>query len=293
MPVEAGDLAYVMFTSGSTGRPKAVGVPHGGLAAYVTAHQAMYALTPDDRVLQSGSLSFDLSAEEIFPCLAAGATLVPRTEEMLDGPAAFLDGAARLGVTVAHLPTSLLNPLAGAVTDDGAPVPPSLRLVVVGGEPADPARLAAWRAAAPGVRLAHVYGVTEASMVSSAAFLDTVPDRARVTIGRPIAGTEIHVLDDGFEPVPDGVPGEIFIGGAGLARGYLAEPGRTAARFVPTPSRRGGGSTAPATSPGGSPAAAWNTSDAWTASSACAASASTPRNPKRSCAPTARSPTRP
>ncbi|GIH80210.1 non-ribosomal peptide synthetase [Planobispora longispora] len=235
VPVEAGDLAYVMFTSGSTGRPKAVGVPHGGLAAYVTAHQAMYALTPDDRVLQSGSLSFDLSAEEIFPCLAAGATLVPRTEEMLDGPAAFLDGAARLGVTVAHLPTSLLNPLAGAVTDDGAPVPPSLRLVVVGGEPADPARLAAWRAAAPGVRLAHVYGVTEASMVSSAAFLDTVPDRARVTIGRPIAGTEIHVLDDGFEPVPDGVPGEIFIGGAGLARGYLAEPGRTAARFVPHP----------------------------------------------------------
>ncbi|MBG0832647.1 amino acid adenylation domain-containing protein [Planomonospora sp. ID67723] len=235
VPVEAGDLAYVMFTSGSTGRPKAVEVPHGGLAAYVAAHRAMYALTPDDRVLQSGSLSFDLSAEEIFPCLAAGATLVPRTEEMLDGPAAFLDGVARLGVTVAHLPTSLLNLLAGAVADGGVPVPPPLRLVVAGSEPADPARLAAWRAAAPGVRLAHVYGVTEASMVSAAAFLDTVPDRARVTIGRPIAGTEIHVLDDGFEPVPDGVPGEIFIGGEGLARGYLAEPGRTAARFVPHP----------------------------------------------------------
>ncbi|GAB1818975.1 non-ribosomal peptide synthetase [Herbidospora sp. RD11066] len=225
--IEPMDLAYVMFTSGSTGEPKAVEVTHGGLAAYVAAHLELYGLSPEDRVLQSGSLSFDLSAEEIFPCLAAGATLVPRTDDMLEGPDAFLAGLDRLGVTVAHLPTSLLPPLDG-------PPPSALRLVVVGSEPADPARLRPW-AVAPGVRLVHVYGVTESSMVSTAAFLDDLPDRTRPTIGHAIAGTEVHVLDAALEPAPDGVPGEVYIGGAGLARGYRDDPRRTASRFIPHP----------------------------------------------------------
>ncbi|WP_066370582.1 non-ribosomal peptide synthetase [Herbidospora mongoliensis] len=229
--VSSQDLAYVMFTSGSTGEPKAVEVTHGGLAAYVAAHQALYDLSPDDRVLQSGSLSFDLSAEEIFPCLVAGATLVPRTEDMLEGPDAFLAGLDRLGITVAHLPTSLLPPLDG-------PPPAALRLVVVGSEPADPARLRPW-AAVPGARLVHVYGVTEASMVSTAAFLDEVPERTRPSIGHAIAGTEVHVLDAMLEPAPDGVPGEVYIGGAGLARGYRGDPRRTASRFVPHPFAQG------------------------------------------------------
>ncbi|MFF4778333.1 amino acid adenylation domain-containing protein [Microtetraspora fusca] len=255
--VQPDDLAYVMFTSGSTGRPKGVEVTHRGLAAYVAADLAAYGLTPDDRVLQFGSLGFDLSAEEIFPCLAAGATLVLRSDDMLDSPQAFLEAVARARVTVAHLPTSLLNVLCSAVAEDGARVPGSLRLIVIGGEPADPAHVDRWRSVAPAVRLAHVYGVTEASMVSTLALLDPSPSpsaasvrnsaaatpsdlpvdpgRERLTIGRPIPGTEIHLLDGELEPVPDGVPGEIHIGGAGLARGYVRDPGRTAERFVPHP----------------------------------------------------------
>ncbi|GAA0984777.1 hypothetical protein GCM10009555_059140 [Acrocarpospora macrocephala] len=234
---EAGpdDLAYVMFTSGSTGRPKGVEVTRGGLEAYVAADLVAYGLNSEDRVLQFGSLGFDLSAEEIFPCLAAGAALVLRSDDMLDSPQTFLETVARLGVTVAHLPTSYLNLLCAAIAEDGAPVPESLRLVVIGSEPADPAQLARWRQVAPSVRLAHAYGVTEASMVSAIAHLDASTDRARVTIGRAIPGTEIHLLDGELEPVPDGVPGEIHIGGLGLARGYLRAPGATADRFIPHP----------------------------------------------------------
>ncbi|GAA1004420.1 hypothetical protein Aple_072030 [Acrocarpospora pleiomorpha] len=229
------DLAYVMFTSGSTGRPKGVEVTRGGLEAYVAADLVAYGLNSEDRVLQFGSLGFDLSAEEIFPCLAAGAALVLRSDDMLDSPQIFLETVARLGVTVAHLPTSYLNLLCAAIAEDGAPVPELLRLVVIGSEPADPAQLARWRQVAPSVRLAHAYGVTEASMVSAIAHLDASADRARVTIGRAIPGTEIHLLDRELEPVPDGVPGEIHIGGLGLARGYLRAPGATADRFIPHP----------------------------------------------------------
>ena len=226
--VLADELAYVMFTSGSTGRPKGVMVRHGALAAYAAADRAAYALGPDDRVLQFSPLSFDVSAEEIFPCLTAGAALVLRSDAMLDSAEDFLTGCERHGVTVLHLPSAYFHELAPAGGHAGA----GLRAVAIGGEAANPARVAQWQRLAPHARLVNVYGPTETTIVATMAPLR---DDGAVPIGHPIPGIRVYLLDGELEPVPAGVPGELHIGGAGQARGYLNDPVATAQRFVPDP----------------------------------------------------------
>jgi amino acid adenylation domain-containing protein len=238
-PLDPDDLAYVMYTSGSTGRPKGVLVPHRGVANYARADAALYRLTADDRVLQFTSLAFDVSAEEIFPCLAAGARLVLRGDGMIDTAADFLAECGRLGVTVTHLPTAYFHEL----VDAGGRPPPSLRVIAIGGEPTTVARVAAWRALAPDVLLANAYGPTETSIAATVGRLagPGAPARLdRVPIGGPVDGDAVRVLDDELEPVPPGVVGAVYIGGAGLARGYLGRPDLTASRFVPDPFTPGG-----------------------------------------------------
>ncbi|MBV9774197.1 MAG: amino acid adenylation domain-containing protein, partial [Gemmatimonadetes bacterium] len=227
-------LAYLIYTSGSTGTPKGVMVTHRSLVNYADAARAEYGIGADDRVLQFASLSFDASAEEIFPALFGGAALVLRTPDMLDGVAVFLARVEEWGVTVLDLPTAFWHEVAAELERGSARLPACVRLVIIGGERALPERVAGWRAAVGDrVRLVNTYGPTETTIVATAAELRAA--EATVPIGRPVANARAYVLDREMEPVPQGVRGELCVGGAGVARGYLGDPARTAEKFVPDP----------------------------------------------------------
>ncbi|HEX5719380.1 MAG TPA: AMP-binding protein, partial [Thermoanaerobaculia bacterium] len=206
------NLAYLIYTSGSTGRPKAVAVEHRSLAAHVRSTAAEYALGPGDRVLQFAALFFDVSVEEIFSCLERGATLVLASDRPAEAPSAFLAACHAAGVTVLNLPTAFWHQLAAALDAEGLALPPTLRLVIIGGEQALPAALAAWRRRVPpGVRLINAYGPTEATI--GATFWEDRPETTPdpVPIGRPFSHARALVLDRGLRPVPVGVAGELCL----------------------------------------------------------------------------------
>jgi amino acid adenylation domain-containing protein len=230
---DANHPAYVIYTSGSTGTPKGVVVEHRSLAAYTAGAVAAFGLGPDDRVLQFASISFDTSGEEIYPALASGATLVLRPDDMAASIAHFLREVERLRITVLDLPTAFWHELVMGLGTEGE-LPACVRLVILGGERALPERVARWRErVGPAVRLLNTYGPTEATIVATRQDLTAGSDLA--PIGRPIPGASTHVLDRWDAPVPVGVAGELHVGGAGLARGYLHRPEITAERFVPDP----------------------------------------------------------
>ena len=225
-------LAYVIYTSGSTGRPKGVLLEHRSAVARIAQAVDAYALTPADRCLQFASLSFDASVMQIFSTLAAGATLVMR-DETLWSPAEATRRIARHRVAVADLPPSylpaLLDPEAQAAMT-------ALRIVVVGGEATLTETL---RDKPRGFALINEYGPTEATITATSHRLGAgapcVATSRHLPIGKPVANTQVYVLDRHRQPVPVGVAGEICIGGIGVARGYLHRPGLTADRFVEDP----------------------------------------------------------
>lgn len=236
----AANLAYVIYTSGSTGRAKGVLIDHKALVNYVEAVSLEYEVTAGDRVLQFASISFDAAAEEIFPCLTRGATLVLRTDSMLDSPSDFFRSCEHWGLTVLSLPTAYWHELAAGLAVDNLAIPASLRLVIIGGERALPERVATWQKyAGENTRLVNTYGPTEATVVATLCELAKpagADDLLReVPIGRPLRNVQTYILDQYLQPVPVGVPGELHIGGAGLARGYLNCPELTAARFIRNP----------------------------------------------------------
>ncbi|HEY1488252.1 MAG TPA: amino acid adenylation domain-containing protein, partial [Micromonosporaceae bacterium] len=234
-PARSGDAAYVIYTSGSTGAPKGVEVPHHALTNYTLDAVHRYGIGPQDRVLQFASIGFDASAEEIYPALTTGACLVLRSDRMLASPEMFLAACAAQTVTVLDLPTAFWHDLVAALERGAAHLPEELRLVIIGGEDAEPERVAAWQErVGASVRLVNTYGPTEATIVATSCDL-TAHAGMGVPIGRPVANTRAYVLDDGCRPVPVGVVGELYLGGAGLARGYLNRPDLTAARFVADP----------------------------------------------------------
>ncbi len=247
-----GALAYVIYTSGSTGRPRGVLIEHGALARLARHACRAYALRPGDRVLQFHSSSFDASVEEIFPALIAGATLALRSAAMTTSAAAFWSELRARGITVVSLPASFWHRLG---RPDGVDAPaeigprsceaaPALRLLIVGGDRLRPETLRAWDAwLEPGVRLIHAYGPTEATVVATEYEVPRGalgPDLRDVPIGRPLPYVRACVLDAYGDPCPVGVTGELYLGGAGLARGYLGRPDLTAAHFVPDPFAPGG-----------------------------------------------------
>nr|WP_296067740.1 amino acid adenylation domain-containing protein [uncultured Actinoplanes sp.] len=226
--IHPADLAYVIFTSGSTGRPKAVAVPHGGLANRIRWMQDTYRLGADDRVLQKTPFTFDVSVWEFFWPLSAGATLV------LARPGGHRDPAYLAGVIERHAVTTLhfVPPmLAAFLADPGLRPCPSLRRIICSGQ-ALPAglvrRVAAWTPA----ELHNLYGPTEASIDVTAWACPPVLTGDVVPIGRPIDNTQTLVLDEALNQVESG---ELYLAGAGLARGYLGRAALTADRFVPNP----------------------------------------------------------
>ncbi|MCP4657351.1 MAG: amino acid adenylation domain-containing protein, partial [bacterium] len=229
-------LAYAIYTSGSTGRPKGVAVDHRAIVRLVF-NTNYIALGPGDRMAQASNTSFDAATFELWGALLHGARLVGIPKEVALSPRAFADALGEHGITALFLTTALFNQIAG---EEPAALG-AVRHLLFGGEAVDPHWVREVLAAGqPPGRLLHVYGPTESTTFTSWYRVREVPARARtVPIGGPLANTDLYVLDRGFAPVPAGVAGELWIGGDGLARGYLHRPALTAERFVPHPFARG------------------------------------------------------
>jgi len=231
------NLAYVIYTSGSTGQPRGVLLTHRGLVNHHVAAIPLYGLQQRDRVLQFSSISFDIAIEEIWPTWIAGATLALRTERMPMGGSEFLHWIGQRQITVLDLPTAYWHEVVRELAESQQNLPEDLRLVIVGGEKASAAAYRAWlKSGADRVRWVNTYGPTEASVIATAYEPDPAkPVPENLPIGRPIANTEMYILDSNLQPTPIGTPGELHIGGPGLARGYLNRPELTAAKFVANP----------------------------------------------------------
>jgi len=235
--VSPGNLAYVIYTSGSTGKPKGVMLTHGGLVNYIYAAIKLYGLRSSDRLLQFSSISFDIAIEEIFPTWTVGGTLVLRSSNFSLAGADFLHFARQQKLTVISVATAYWHELVHELSESEAALPESMRLVIVGGEKAQIQVLENWRRiAGTRVRWINTYGPTETCVIASSyepPTHGTLP--SPLPIGRPISNVKIHILDRNLQPVPVGTPGEVHVGGPGVARGYLNHPELTAEKFVRDP----------------------------------------------------------
>jgi amino acid adenylation domain-containing protein len=223
------DLAYVLYTSGSTGRPKGVAVPHRAIARLAVGTDYVR-LGRADRVAQAASAAFDAATFEVWGALLTGGRVVTVPREVTLSPRDLVALLRRRRVTTLFLTTALFDQVAREAPDGLA----GLETVLFGGEAVDPERVRAVLAAGGPRRLLHVYGPTETTTFASWQAVRSVERAARtVPIGRGLAGTRLFVVDGAGRPQPPGVPGELWIGGDGVAWGYLGRPAATAERFVP------------------------------------------------------------
>ena len=226
--------AYLIYTSGSTGQPKGVAVSQGALAAHCAAVVAHYGLDAGDRVLQFASHHVDAALEQILPTLASGACLVMRGGELWSPPV-LAEVFARHRVSVADLPPAYLRDVLQAWAEDQL-TPPCPRLLIVGGEALTPELVALWRASPlAGARFLNAYGPTEATITATVAEIPPAGYPGNVPIGRPLAGGWVYIVDRDGNPVPEGVVGELIIGGPRVALGYRGHPELSAERFRPEP----------------------------------------------------------
>lgn len=221
------NLAYVIYTSGSTGRPKGVQVEHRGLLNLVFWHQQAFAVSSLDRVTQVAGVAFDACAWEIWPYLSTGASIYFPDDDIRRSPERLRDWLVSNAIAISFLPT----PLAEQALLLDWPQNSALRILLVGGD-----KLHQYPLTSHPFQVINNYGLTETTVVTTSG---EVPVRAKTNvppaIGRPIANTEVYILDRHLQPVPIGVPGELYIGGDGLARGYLHRPELTAERFISHP----------------------------------------------------------
>ena len=229
------NLCYVIYTSGSTGDPKAVAVSFGSMACVIGEMAREYQISAGDRVGQVAAMAFDTFLEQVFTALTAGASLTLPPHGTM-APSELLRGVERRQVTVLDLTPAYWHQVL-ALTRPADERLRSVRLMITGGEVADPADCLAALRAAPWARLLNAYGLTETTITSSlfdiGAWLPTAEPDAAVPVGRPAGHARIMVLDGELNPVPAGTAGEIYIGGCGVARGYLGRPALTAERFLP------------------------------------------------------------
>lgn len=242
--VTAENLAYVIYTSGSTGTPKGVLITHQALVNHSIAAAKTYELQPEDRILQFASVSFDVAAEELFSSWLSASTVVIRPNTILLF-AHFVQFLVQEKLTVLNLPTAYWHEWVSYLAQTKASLPPTLRLVIVGTEQTLPEKLALWQKlvgeAHPRIRWLNAYGPTEATIgvtiyepPEPATFQENQAANY-VPVGRPIANTQVYLLDKHLQPTPMGVPGELYISGICIARGYLNHPELTAEKFIPNP----------------------------------------------------------
>jgi amino acid adenylation domain-containing protein len=229
----AGDdnLAYVIYTSGSTGKPKGVAVPHKAVNRLLF-NTNYVKLDPADKIAQVSNTSFDAATFEIWGALLHGAQLVGISRDVTLSPHDFALQLRQEGISVLFLTTALFQQLARAVPQAFD----SLPYLLFGGEAVDPRSVQKVLKKGPPKQLLHVYGPTESTTFSSCYWVQDLPESvASIPIGRPITNTQIYLLDRQLQPVPIGIVGELYIGGDGLARGYLNHPELTALMFIPNP----------------------------------------------------------
>ncbi len=242
--VHGSDPMYLIFTSGSTGSPKGVLISHRSLVNHSWAIGHKYALGPGDRMLQSASIAFDVAAEQIFPPLLRGAEVVVRPDNLLNSFDRFGEFTQGQKITAMILPTSFWHEWSAHLHRSNLHVPESLRILSVGTEKVHSEKFACWQEVSRGkVRFFQGYGPTEATVTctmyehdncsplekQSASWLGQVP------IGKPIANTTCYVLDRNLVPVPLGMPGDLYVGGAGLAISYFNDNEQTSDKFVDNP----------------------------------------------------------
>ena len=231
------NLAYVIYTSGSTGKPKGVTVSHLSLMNLTHGQIQTYKITCDDRVLQLASIGFDMSVEEIYPALCSGATLVLASDRLSASWPEFLSVIQKHDISYLNVATVIWRRLIEWMIETTTCWPQSLRLISVGGESVDMETYRLWKSTGGReIYWANAYGPTELTV--NALILEEPPGGLSgdvVPIGRPIRNAKSYILGDQFELVPRGAVGELYIGGLGLARGYLGRPDLTAERFVPDP----------------------------------------------------------
>lgn len=226
LPLDPTDPAYVIFTSGSTGRPKGVLVEHRSAEHLVKAERELYGLTEAEVVWHGFSVAFDASVEELWAALAHGGELVIGTRAMIQAVNELPTTLSRFGVTFFSTVPTLLAMLEGDL--------PTVRTLILGGEACPPELVPRW--GKPGRILWNTYGPTEATVIATAAKCE--PGKP-VTIGKPLRGYAVYLLDESLQPVPPGEEGEIVIGGIGVARGYIGRPDLTAEKFLDSPFRTG------------------------------------------------------
>ncbi|MDQ3287867.1 MAG: amino acid adenylation domain-containing protein [Pseudomonadota bacterium] len=220
------EVAYVIYTSGSTGAPKGVVVGHDSLAAVLHAYCNYHGIASTDRVSAVANIGFDASVIEYWPALARGASVHVGSREILHSMDGLMRWLSTERITYSWLPTPIAEVL---LTAEGLDFPDSLRRIETAGERLKARPGADWK-----IPLHNSYGPTEATVIATSSLVAATGARGP-DIGRPLPGVHVHVLDGDGRPVPEGETGELFIGGIGVARGYLNQPGLTAARFVPDP----------------------------------------------------------
>ncbi|WNG56874.1 amino acid adenylation domain-containing protein [Archangium gephyra] len=225
------NLAYLIYTSGSTGRPKGVAVPHLGVLRLVLSSDYVR-FSPEDCVAHASNTAFDAATFEVWGALLSGARLLILSREQLLSPLELGTTLRAHSVSTLFLTTALFNQVASLSPSSFS----SLRDLVVGGEAIDVTAVRRVLEAAPPARLVNGYGPTESTTFATWYLLQSVaPHASSVPIGRPISNTTVFVLDEHLHPVPPGVPGELFLGGDGLARSYFGRPELTAEKFIPHP----------------------------------------------------------